>query len=73
LLSLYHVCFELGRFPFELPPGLPDEQITLMLAYLVLRNEQSSASSDPLVRQGRTAEAHLQAEEAAAWANTRKG
>lgn len=73
MLSLYHVCFELGRFPHELPADLPDEQVTLMLAYLSIRNEGSAGAGAPLARQGRVAEAHHQADEAAAWAAVGKG
>jgi len=67
------VCFELGRFPYELPDGLPDEQVDLMLAYLAVRAEQERAtSSERHIERARGAEADMQAAEAAAWKTTRK-
>lgn len=61
------MCFELGRFPYELPAGLPDEQITLMLAYLELRHEMSSdrAQQSQQIHQARAATDALEAERAA--------
>lgn len=64
---LYHVCHSLGRFPFELPPGLPDEQLQLMWAYLELRHEEQTATQQQrAVTAARSGEAQLQAAEAAA-------
>lgn len=66
-MSLYHVCFEMGRFPFELPDDLPDEQLELMVAYLEIRAEmRSKKPADAEVARARIAEAELQAAEAAA-------
>lgn len=71
---MYHLCHELGRFPHELPTDLPDEQLTLMFAYLELRAElrESGSRSDALVRQGRAAEVELQQMERAAWAERKE-
>lgn len=67
------MCFELGRFPFELPAGLPDEQIVLMVAYLELRAElqRGDGRDRAIERAARAGEAQLQADEAAAWKNVR--
>ena len=74
LLSLYHLCFEMHRFPFELPAGLPDEQIELMIAYLGIRAEMRSESKKSAeTARGAAAEAELQAAEAAAHARRRRG
>lgn len=73
-MSLYHLCFELGRFPFELPPGLPDEQIDLMLAYLEIRAElRNESKTSAETARGAAVEAELQAAEAAAHARRRRG
>lgn len=70
---MYHVCFSLGRFPFELPAGLPDEQIDLMLAYMAIVREESDDHERSRVDAAAMAgEARLQAEESAAWATQRK-
>lgn len=62
------------RFPFELPEGLPDEQIELMIAYLAIRAEMRDESSKSAERsRGAAAEAELQAAEAAAHAQRRRG
>jgi len=66
------VCFELGRFPFELPRDLPDEQIELMVAYLTIRQERQKDPSTAHVDNARAVEKQLQAAESAAWASTRK-
>jgi hypothetical protein len=70
---VYHVCFELGRFPYELPAGLPDEQVELMLAYLAVRNEEQAGDTAARdVAAARAAEHELQAAEQAAWKTSRK-
>lgn len=67
------MCFELGRFPAELPPGLPDEQLMLMYAYLEVRAElrNNSGKAGEVDRMARSSEKQLQADEAAAWKNVR--
>lgn len=71
MLTVYHVCFELGRFPFELPAGLPDEQLTLMVAYLEIRREENDRLEDRVAARARSAEHMLQAAESDAWQTSR--
>jgi hypothetical protein len=68
------VCFELGRFPHELPPDLPDEQFLLMAAYVSLRADiERRGAAGARSARGRAAEAAYQAAEAEAWAARRGG
>jgi len=67
------VCRELGRFPFELPAGLPDEQLVLMQAYMELRAEIESGKVDQTDIDAGRAERELQAAESAAWLSRRGG
>ena len=71
MLLLYHICFEMGRFPYELPAGLPDEQLVLMAAYVELRAELRSGKSTSDDFAGRAAEKRLQTAESVAWTNRR--
>ncbi len=72
-MNLYHLCFELGRFPAELPVGLPDEQLVLMTAYTHVRADLQSGKTTEVDLGARAAEKQLQADEAAAWKNRRGG
>lgn len=63
----------MGRFPYELPSGLPDEQVDLMLAYLaIVREEEEAGDRGRHHRQGVAAERALQDMEAEAWASSRR-
>ena len=63
------MCHELGRFPFELPENLPDEQVLLMNAYLRVRDErrQQSSPASTMRSAAERDEAQLKAAEAEAW------
>jgi hypothetical protein len=51
---------------------MPDEQIELMLAYMAIVAEMQSDPGAQVMATGRAAEAKLQADEAQAWASSRR-
>lgn len=62
------MCFELGRFPHELPRDLPDEQLILMWAYLSIKAEMQREADDGVGERARSSEAMRQSVEERAWA-----
>lgn len=51
---------------------MPDEQIELMLAYMAIVADMKAGPDEQVMAAGRAAERKLQADEAQAWASSRR-